>query len=265
MNFVSLTWGDTIAVWFKPLAACTLKAIRIYVMDFVGTMYIDIWSARYDGHIVTKDSTDANGWIGTHQEGQWVPGYVMGHSPLGEHLWGTFPLTVVEDNSWSWLTVPTALLGEVVLSGEPFFLGMEVFRMGGFGIGGEMQAILPYHLFKYYAGDTGPDQAHNGWFIRSRSVWVEAVVVYYENTPPLIENMDDLNFTYNPGPYTVEAQITDWDFENPGRAGVASAYLHWDIEGTQDSVAMAGPGEGDVYTGQIPAVSPGDTVFYYVS
>ena len=265
VNFGAPVWGDTLAVWFQPLAACTLREIRIYNKDFRGTMYINLWSSRYDGHIVTKDSIDANGWIGTHENGQWIPGNVIGHSPLGEHLWGTFPLTMTESETQSWLSVPTALLGEPVLSGDPFFLGLTAFRSEGWGIAAEMEAQVPYHFFKYYAGEPGPDQTHTGWFIRSFTLWVEAVVVYFENTRPVIGNMNELNFTYSPGPYLVEARITDSDFEDPGRAGVASAFLHWNIEGIEDSVAMVGPSEGNVFTGEILTADPGDTVFYHVS
>ncbi|MFQ6093387.1 MAG: FlgD immunoglobulin-like domain containing protein [bacterium] len=265
MIFGFLTYGDTAAMWFDPLGPCTLKAIRIYSVDFEGNVHIDVCKARYDGHLITEDSVDAYGWIGMHEGGQWVPGPTLGHSPLGDHLWGMVPLTITEDMNNSWIEVPTHPLGEPGLGSDPFIVAMAVYWQGGLGFGAEWEGTVPYHFFKYYAECCGPDGIHGGWYLRSFSLWLEVVVSYYANTPPEISKMTLLPYTYAPGPFVVEAHVVDNDYEDPGRAGIASAYLHWTVKGVEDSTVMDGPQEGGTFTGLIPERAPGDTVWYYVS
>ncbi|MFQ6091378.1 MAG: hypothetical protein ACE5OR_01650 [bacterium] len=269
-TFIFANPGDSAAMWFRPSAACTLKAIRVHFnsafgVPSAGNVLLDIRESRYDGHIMTLDSTDAFGWVGTHEGGQWIPGPVMGRSPLGEHIWGPFPLTLNESMSDTWVEIPTYYVGEPNLTAEPFFVTMVFYPITRIGIGMENQYSVPYHFFKYYADCCGPDGLHDGWFLRSFSIWVEAIVSYYENTPPEISDMSVLNYTYRPGPFSVEAEIEDRDAEDPGRAGVASAYLHWNMNGVSDSTVMSGPTEGGTFTGQIPQITAGDTVRYYIS
>ena len=232
VNF-GFTEGDSMLIWLKPQAACSLKAVRFNVLDWVGNMLIDIWDgSRYDGHIVTQDSTDASGWIGTFDPyGDWVPGPVMGHSPLGwnatdpeHHYWGPFPFTVTPAHANSWIEIPASFgaQGEVDLGREPFYVGAVFFRRDGWGFLCDDPDYLPYSFFKFYAQCCGPDQAHDGWFIRSYSPWVEAVVNYYENTPPKISGMTVHNDTYGPGPFQIQAEITDVDAENSANAVSAS-------------------------------------------
>ncbi|MFQ6092531.1 MAG: dockerin type I repeat-containing protein, partial [bacterium] len=257
--------ADSVAMWLKPQAQCSLKAIRIHFKSFAGNILIDVYRARYDGHITTTDSTDAFGWVGTHQNGQWMPGWVLGHSPLGEHLWGPFPLTVTSEMNNSWVEVSASLVGEADLGDGPFCVGMMMFQQSGHGLSAEQEYTVPYHFFKYYADCCGPDGVHNGWFLRSYSLWVEAVVSYYGNTPPLITNMDELNDTYGSGPYPITAQIVDHDLEDPGRAGISAAYLHWSVNGLADSTTMTGPSEGGLFAGHIPSPPIGEEVEYWVS
>jgi hypothetical protein len=267
LGFSSL--GDSVAIWFVPSAACTLEAIRVYFeggLSGPGNIMLDVCGSRYDGHITTTDSTDANGWIGSFEGGQWEPGWVLGHSPLGEHIWGPFPVTVYGSMLHSWVEISTAHLGKPQLHGEPFFVTMIFYPFDrSMGIKMETQNTVPYHLFKYYVNCCGPDGFHNGWFLRSFSIWVEAIVRYYENTAPEISHMDILNYTYAPGPFSIEARVEDRDAEDPGRAGIASVYLHWNINGVRDSTAMSGPSEGNMFSGEIPSLAVGDTVQYFIS
>jgi hypothetical protein len=76
--------GDSIAVWFIPDGPCSLLAVRVHPFDFEGDCLVDVWDgSRYDGHIITTDSTDSNGWIGKDVGGEWIPGRVLGRSPIG--------------------------------------------------------------------------------------------------------------------------------------------------------------------------------------
>jgi hypothetical protein len=97
-TFTISTPGDSAAIWFEPSGACVVKALRIYIEHIfgnpsAGNILLDIRESRYSGHIMTTDSTDVNGWVGSFEGGQWVPGWVMGHPPMGDHIWGPFPLT----------------------------------------------------------------------------------------------------------------------------------------------------------------------------
>ena len=263
----SFATGDSAAMWFKPISQCTLKAIRIHFDNFAGNILLDIFESRYDGHITTIDSTDVNGFVGTHENGQWEPGDVLGHSPIGDYLWGPFPLTVTPENDYSWVEVSAVQIGEIDLGKEPFFVGMVIFPLEETGriISMENEGIIPYHFFKYYYDCCGPDGIHNGWFLRKYSLWVEVIVSYYGNTPPKIVNMDVLNDTYDPGPYEVTAKIEDSDITRPEKAGVAGVFLHWDVFGCSDSVAMSGPSENGFFTANIPAIGIGDRIEYYIT
>ncbi|UCE18068.1 MAG: hypothetical protein JSV84_14585 [Gemmatimonadota bacterium] len=267
---------DSMLIWFQPTAACSLLAIRFYVLDWEGNMLLDIWDgSRYDGHITTQDSTDANGWIGTNVP-VISPGPVMGprYTPLGwnatdpeHHYWGPFPFTVTQSHADSWVELPASygIQGEVDLGREPFYVSAVFYKKDGWGFLCDDPDYLPYSFFKFYAQCCGPDETHDGWFIRSFSPWIETIVCYYENTPPDISGTTVQNDTYGPGPFPIQTEITDQDAENPASAGVASAYLVYTLNTVTDSTAMDGPFEGGTFTGTIPALDLWDTVTYHIS
>ncbi|MFQ6094240.1 MAG: hypothetical protein ACE5OR_16470, partial [bacterium] len=275
-NFGFLNPGDSLLVWLVPQAACSLIAIRFYVLNWEGSMLVDVWDAsRYEPKISSLDSVDANGWIGTFfSYGYWVPGDVIRHSPLGwsatdpeHHHWGPFPLSVTEAHAQSWVEIPASygLQGEVDLGSDPFYIGAVFYRTAGWGFGGEYPWTTPYNFFKFYSLCCGPDGAHDGWFIRSQCIWFEAVIRYYENTPPEIKNVTVQNDTYAPGPFPISARITDKDAENPVNAGVAKAYLVYTINDLTDSTHMNGPCTGGLFSGTLPLISKNDTIKYYIS
>ncbi|UCE19883.1 MAG: VCBS repeat-containing protein [Gemmatimonadota bacterium] len=184
--------GDSIAVWFNPAGPCSLLAVRVHPFDFEGNCLVDVWDgSHYDGHITTTDSTDTNGWIGKAVDGEWIPGSVMGHSPIGwdmldadRHHWGPFPFVITESLTGKWFEIPAqyGLQGEVDLGNNPFFIAATVYQTAGHGWAAEDVGTVPYTSFYYYAehshGYPGPD-GHFGWFIHSPSVWFEAIVKYY--------------------------------------------------------------------------------------
>jgi hypothetical protein len=277
INFGFLNPGDSLLIWFKPAAACSLVAIRFYIMNYHGKILIDLYEgSRYDPKIYSLDSVDANGWIGTFEPitdpGNWVSG-LWDHSPLGwnplnsEHYYGrffTFNNVGPYDNSWVELPVSSVYIGDVELGSEPFFITSPFYHVSGWGFGAEYPWTTPYNFFKFYAAGTGPDGVHDGWFIRSYFMWFEAVVTYYENTPPSIKNMKVQNDTYDPGPFSLSVIITDNDAEDATKAGVASAELVYDINGTMDKFTLAGPPEGGLFTAEIPELATGDVVTYWV-
>lgn len=94
---------------------------------------------------------------------------------------------------------------------------------------------------------------------------MEAIVSYYENTPPHISGMTVQNDTYGSDPFPVEAEITDQDAENSANAALASVYLVYTINTGTDSMPMDGPFEGGTFSGTIPTLAVGDTVTYHIT
>ncbi|UCE18074.1 MAG: T9SS type A sorting domain-containing protein [Gemmatimonadota bacterium] len=277
INFGFLDPGDSLLVWFEPQAACSLVAVRFYIVNYHGKILIDVYDgSKYNPKIYSLDSVDANGWIGTFDPitdpGNWVPG-LWDHSPLGwnpldsEHYFGrffTFNNIGPYDNSWVELPVSSVYIGNVDLGRKPFFITSPFYHVSGWGFGAEYPWTTPYNFFKFYSAGTGPDGVHDGWFIRSYFIWFEAVVNYYENTPPSIKSMKVQNDTYDPGPFSITATITDNDAEDATRAGVASAMLVYDINGTVDKFSMEGSPEGGLFRAEIPELATGDVVTYWI-
>ncbi|MFQ6094267.1 MAG: cohesin domain-containing protein, partial [bacterium] len=172
-----------------------------------------------------------------------------------------------EAHAQSWVEIPARYgpQGEVDLGSDPFYISADFYITDAWGFGSEYPWTTPYNFFKFYSVCCGPDGAHDGWFIREYFIWFEAIVKYYENTPPTYRNLSRQNWTYDPGPFAISVDIEDIDAENPGNAGIASAHLVYDINGIVDSTLMSGPIGGGTFTGNIPNISVGDTVAYYVS
>jgi hypothetical protein len=277
VNFGFLNHGDSLLIWFQPAAACSLIAIRFRPINWQGSTLHHIWNASgYDTKISSPDSVDANGWIGTFEPimnpGGWISG-LWDHSPLGgshddpEHLlWGPFPYTVVAEHANLWVEIPAALgiQGETDLGRDPFYIGSVFYITNEWGFCAEHAWRTSYTFFKFYSAGTGPDDVHDGWFIRSYFMWFEAVVKYYENTPPSIKSIKSQNDTYDSGPFPITVTITDNDAEDETRAGVASAELVYDINGVVDRTTMEGPPDGGLFTANILDVAVGDTVTYWI-
>lgn len=202
LNTGFLNFEDSLAMWFKPLAPCSLIAIRFYSYNWEGSTLFHVWDgSQYDGHITTTDSTDSNGWIGNFQGGEWVPGPVLGHSPIGgsaydenHNLWGPFPYTITKQHSEQWIEIPIryGIQGEIDLGEKPFFITTTFYINNGWGMAAEHEGATPFHFFKYYnlpedSPDSSPDGEHVGWFLHSTSAWIEAVVKYYEPIPAHID------------------------------------------------------------------------------
>ncbi|UCE20263.1 MAG: T9SS type A sorting domain-containing protein [Gemmatimonadota bacterium] len=284
VNFGFLNPGDSSLVYLKPAAACSLLAIRFRPINWEGNLLVDIWDARnYDPLIYSTDSTDASGWWGTFEPitdpNGWIPGDIVGHSPLGlsaldditnpvdddlDHYWGPFPFTVTRDHADVWIEIPAAygLQGEIDLGRDPFYIGMVYYQTAGWGFYSQYDWTTPFNFFKFYSAGEGPGP-HDGWFIRQYFMWYDAVIVYYENTPPTYPYIQAQNYTYGAGPFPIKAVIEDLDAEDPTRAGVVSATLKYDLNGTVNELPME-EGEADTFMATIPALNPGDVVSYWL-
>ena len=276
VNFGFINPGDSALVWFKPAAHCSLIAIRFKPWNWEGNILFDIWDgSRYSPHIYSPDSTDELGWcpLGTEIGPYYT---IQCISPLGwdcrdaeHHFWGPHPYTITEAHSDAWIEIPAeiGIQGQVDLGDSAFYIGASFYITQGWGFYAQQAypGSTPYNFFKYYSAGVGPDGVHDGWFLRSYQLWFEAVVTYYENTPPQIDDMTIQNFTYDPGPFPISAYISDKDADNPVNAGVARAYLVYTVNNVTDSTRMNGPCNGGTFVGTIPSISKNDAVCYYIS
>lgn len=255
--------GDSLAQWFVPLSACTLRTVRIYIINFEGEMILGVYKSNYDGQIESEEFTNANGWIGTWEDSIWIPGTnpLMEVSPLGERVWGPDTITVTSDNHNSWLEIPTSVLGDPDLGNSPFMIGFEMNQTGTDRIAYE-RGITPYHFFKYYASFQSPS-GNSGWHIRSISMWVEAEVSYYGDIPPLFENPRELVTTTSSDPRSVSVQIVDFN-PSGGEAGIDLAEVRYSVnEGDQQSASLSDFDGDSIYTGNLPGFQPGDEIVYH--
>jgi hypothetical protein len=204
-------------------------------------------------------------------QNNWVPRVDFSFYPLGELLWGDFPVSLDATKDAQVIETPMIYLGY-----EPD-VGHDDFMVVGRpvqGSGQQYTGILsgspngdPLYLgFKcYHDGRLGETNTPS-WWIREYAWTVWVVVEFYENTKPTIENLTQLSNTYKTGPFTVKAMIKDIDANDASQAGVAEAYLHYSTNATTwDSVKMTGPATGGEFTADIPSVAPNSWVYYYVS
>lgn len=111
-------------------------------------------------------------------------------------------------------------------------------------------------MVRFKLGDGGPAGPNGrfGWIIDN----IKVVAAPCELTPPTITQQSPVisGLTYTPGPYTLNATITD-------ASGIDTAILYYQINGGPwMSVGMTNTG-GNNYQGAIPAVNNNDTVCYY--
>jgi len=276
------TENDTMAAFFRPPAACFVKQVIITWTDWGGQALaaanLSIYKSNYHAD-TPPDSVDDDGYMGHWDEqGVWHPSS-WGVYPLGEWLWGEFPISidwerVISEGSLTTITEMIWLGWEPDVGRDDFlvvyrpvkgasphtYLGIQA---GNIPVGPEYQEF--YGIKLYGGGRAG--KPPNSWFLRSYAWNMWLVVEFYENTAPSIADVSDLPSTYSTGPFTVTATINDIDAEDPARAGVAEAYLCYSTDDVSyDSTAMSGPAAGGQFTGQIPAGLPTKTtVYYYVS
>ncbi len=168
--------GDSMAMWFNPVAPCTILAVRFMPSNFVGSVVLDIWESRYDGTLIDVP-------VGSS--------IYRPDSPLGGHLAGPATIFITSPDSGSWMSID---LEDRPYAEESFFVGLEFSRTGGWGFSAEGLHALPYHSLKYYAPPRiGPDGVHSGWFFGSISMWVEAVVSFGPVDAYTVNTTDDID------------------------------------------------------------------------
>jgi len=139
----------------------------------------------------------------------------------------------------------------------------------------------PARDWKFYEHDRGPsncagaplDSIRRGWVARggfsadtlSVAVWNWWYsMTVSSNVPPIVEDQTDLHTTFDTGPQTVQAIITDCNPANPINAGVASASIKWSLNNVpQSDIPMSDVGS-DTWEGAIPGQEPGNGVSWKV-
>ncbi|MDZ7413801.1 MAG: T9SS type A sorting domain-containing protein [candidate division KSB1 bacterium] len=270
--------GDTMAQFFQePTAAYYLKSIAVKTNEWSGQFNdgfnLFVTKAAADIRTWPKDSVDGKGWVGRWAShplgcttGNWC-GSSWGQPPLGEIIWGDFPVTAVR-NEWVW--TPMIWLGfEPDMGHDPFYVCYAPFGTAGQNFGtasGDATALPEWRGLKYYAG--GGTSGKGGWHIRHYGWIFYLEVEFYENTPPKIE-YEPYGSVLNADPRPLRAHMEDLDASDPAKAGIAEAKLYYNVNGGAfSSVAMTlveGTDANGTWEGVVPGgiIGPGDVVEYY--
>ncbi len=238
-----------------------------------------------------EDATDTT-WHSTYN------GPINSFPPFGNSLWGgSLGVAVTEHlgiNSVVMLQFDTLK----VTTGQNFFISMRVkgpvfhpsplddwtsWATASFRVSDVADENYPSRNWKFYEHDSGPancagvpvNDVKRGWVARggfgqdSDSLDVAAlnwwfVMTVTSNVPPVVSDVTGLHNTFNTGPQTVEATITDCDLSVGGHPGVESAVLKWSLNGnTQPDILVNNVG-GDSYEVTIPGQPAGSTVSYRI-
>ncbi|NOY78467.1 MAG: T9SS type A sorting domain-containing protein [Calditrichaeota bacterium] len=271
--------GDTMAAFFRPPAGCIVKSVIIqfqkWSSQLTSAFNLSIYNSNYHATEIPADKLYGNfspinlGWWDA--SGNWVPQVPYSFYPLGDLLWGDFPISLDPNKDVQTIETPMIYLGyepdvgrnDFMIVGRPVKgSGQDYTGIPSGAVGGN-----PLYLgFKcYHTGRIG-ETTTPSWWIREYGWTIWVVVEFYENTKPTIESIAQLPNTYKTGPFTVTSMIKDIDANDANQAGVAEAYLHYSTNATTwDSVKMTGPATGGEFSADIPSVPPDSWVYYYVT
>ncbi len=181
--------------------------------------------------------------------------------------WPIEPVGIADtDPAYQW--VETAPLGEPRLQqGEIFAIAvthdgttLDEERIGFWSMDAPATGSWSWKFYENGRSDPAVDP---GWWAREYTFDFVAAVDLVGDRAPVISNVTVLNTTVSQDARTVSATITD-DNPSGGPAGVASAELVYTVNGGAEQVVAMSEGDPDVYSGDIPGMTPGDSVAYYV-
>jgi hypothetical protein len=240
---------DTILVWFKSPAACTLLEI-----------HYDLYSAG-DYDAFAADAPDTIDWVSDYEE--YHGGFTPGPSPVGPFFWDS---TGVPNPDSGWRVLDVASQPDV---GTDCFVGGYVLRSAGHPQP-IIDATVPeppegYHTLMSRLPSGGGGY---GWYSSWHHAYIRALVSLYENAGPSILSFDKLPHTYSTGQRRLTAHIADVAVP-PESAGVSVARVLYTINyGPEDTVPMiliSGTIEDGIWEGFVPGASVSDTVTYRIS
>lgn len=269
--------GDTMMMYFRPPASLIVKSIGMNFTDIddggdCHVVNLSLAYSNYDIDTHPVDSVNADGWLGTFVDGVWTGSsygqypiqWEAGHLPL----WGEFPVTVTEIN--------TFVFTDMIYMGFEPDVGREDFLCVMAPVGAPegtirwMAGTAPspeWRGMKSYAVDGTSGNA--GWHVRTFGWIMYAVVEFYENTPP--------NVTIAGGPYgtvlngdarTLQCAVADIDANDPNQAGAAEVKMMYSVNGgAVNEVACtlaSGTDANGVWDGVVPAgaLVAGDVLTY---
>jgi len=268
---------DSLGVWFRPATDCKIKKIEVLWADdgananLGATFQIRIFDVPDD--LVVTDATQTA--IGGNGEYDFSLYMEIIPPPCGELL-GEYDMVVTqtgfnEETGWC-VTNLEALGGAIDVGQRDFFVAFE-FPEGNtddadlyYGPAEELHAPGDYHSFKFYHDGGTYSEGIPNWVSRL-NYSMRAFVEYYGDPPPFIVDVTSMNAQYascEPGPWTVEATVTDigTDAFTGAVTKVDLVYFTEDVADA-DTIDITANKDGDVYSGDIPGHGVGETVYYY--
>ncbi len=254
---VGLNDVDTFGVFFVPPAKCTLLAVSACAIAYYPTSKDTIWifAAKTDPTLSVDD------WEEYHS-GAPVPGPTPIDSfyeqPTG--FW-------VCDTDWTydtlWLTNPPDV------GADPFFAGWVKPAPPDSSPNPAIQAHTSEPWYSLVYRESPANGGDPGWYSSWHQFWIDALIRMYENPPPVIENYDQLAYSYTTESRTVTATITDVGIPLDSSGVKEAGIVYW-LNGdssTMDTVQMTlveGDSVDGTWSGDIPGQSAVTTVDYYV-
>ena len=269
---------DSMGVWFRPATDCRIKKIEILWADdgananLGATFNVRIFDVPDDLVVTdpTQTAIDGNGLYDFSLYMEIIP------PPCGDLL-GEYDMVVTqtgfnEETGWC-VTNLEALGGAIDVGQRDFFVAFE-FPDGNtddadvyYGPAEELHAPGDYHSFKWYHDGGTYSPGTPNWVSRL-NYSMRAYVEYYGDPPPFIVDVTSMNtqyFSCDPGPWTVEATVTDigTDVFTGAVTKVELIYFTEDIADA-DTIDITANLVGDVYSGDIPSHPAGTSVYYYI-
>jgi len=243
---------DSIVVWFEPPAKCTLCAIRTY--------WYTNWTDEYEYDLTaafTAPGTQLTDWQGFNTGN-------TGPSPTGTVLWHKVDTSPPAAGGWDMVEIPWSEVPDVVDSSfivKIGHMGTDSFAT----LGDEVREPPPNHSL-VYSNPTWIAGIPIGWYSHYyAALGIRAYVKAYENVAPKVIS-EELPYTYYTGARPL--YVYGFDF-GPDSSGVVLMTLYYSVNGgTFQTLTTNTPVDGGIDEGiwefDVPGVSVGDTVDYYV-
>jgi len=230
---------------------------------FINTNDIDNGVAAFP-----EDATDTT-WFST------VSGSTPSFTPMGDEIWGFGGAPKVEEA----FAVNHYALGDLgvpnITVDQPFFITVRVYgphvdqatedQTGIYAVN-ELDS-LQTHNWKFYEHivEIQPGFTCPGWVARgdfNLLIWYTMSVT--TNIPPTFSNLTALNNTFSTDPQVVQVTIEDCNPENPVTAGVESASIRYNLNGTaQADIPLLYLG-GDTWEANLPGGAVDDLIAYKI-
>ncbi|MCK4256320.1 T9SS type A sorting domain-containing protein [candidate division WOR-3 bacterium] len=251
---------DTLGVFFKPPAPCTLVEVH-----FCKYMYEDEGLYTYWGIAADVPDGVTLGDYGEYHSAASMPG----PSAIGTiFATGKFDFPFTEGWQWDTLSIP----GTPDIGTDAFWAGTVIGDSLSHSTRIDADVNPPYHAVCWKQGGVGPETNGPGWYASWHLFWVRALVKIYW-TEYLDCYVEELRGTYSTQDRTVHVYTDDFH-PHPESLGIYpdSAFLKYTVNDgdtmvvllIQDSVHSLPPFEHAWWHGSIPGQIPVAEVTYWV-